>query len=57
MAPTEKVCPLMSKGYESMSCFGEKCQWWFKEDSPQAKGDCVIQAIRTSLYLSATKPK
>jgi hypothetical protein len=57
MAPDKKVCPFMSRIAVKVSCIKEECQWWFREDEPQAKGDCVIQAMGRYLYLSATKPK
>ena len=57
MAPNKKVCPFMSRIAVKVSCVREECQWWFRQDEPQAKGDCVIQAIRTSLYLLAMKQK
>ncbi len=57
MAPDKKVCPFMSRIAVKVSCIRQECQWWFKEDAPAGKEDCVIQAIRMYLYLSATKPK
>jgi hypothetical protein len=57
MAPDKKVCPLMSRVAVKVSCAKEECQWWFREDSPADKEECVIQAIRTSLYLLATYSK
>ena len=39
------------------SCRNEGCQWWFKADTPQAKGDCVVKAIREALYLNPQKLK
>jgi hypothetical protein len=57
MAPDKKVCPLMSRIAVKVSCSREELQWWFKEDSPAGQEDCVIQAIRMYLSLSATKPR
>jgi len=56
MAPDKRVCPLMSRVAVKVSCARGECQWWFKEDSPTGKEDCVIQAMRMYLHLLATKP-
>jgi len=56
MADQKKICPVMSASPEVRRCVEERCQWWLSpEMGSSGKGDCVIQAIRTTLYLTMQK--